>query len=163
GVANGIAFWSEPQRTDARGHLRLRVPLGDVETTWRVVLVAVPDGEMPATTTVDIPALRELSVRVDTGAAWTEGDEGGALLAVRNRTARALRVALAATPGGVATRSSGDAGDAGPTTLDVPAGAARTTTVRVATAHAGGATLDVRARAAGVEDDVVRHTWEVRS
>src|SRR6185503_5417682 len=50
GISTGVAFWSVPKRTDPSGHVRIHIPLGDVETTWRVALVGVPDGARPATT-----------------------------------------------------------------------------------------------------------------
>ncbi len=86
GISSGAAYWAPPQRTDDKGHLHLRVPLGDVETTWRLALVGAPDGATPAVTTIDIPSALPLSARVDAGAAWIEGDEADVLVTVRNRT-----------------------------------------------------------------------------
>lgn len=82
GIATGASFWSVPKRTDDRGHVRIHVPLGDIETTWRIALVGVPDGARPATTTVDVPVALPLSARVDAVEAaarierWAVGREG---------------------------------------------------------------------------------------
>src|SRR5204862_6720365 len=38
-IATGVAYWSPPVRTDDKGHVKIRVPLGDIETTWRIALV----------------------------------------------------------------------------------------------------------------------------
>src|SRR6187399_2180284 len=61
GIATGAAWWSPPQRTDDKGHLRLHVPLGDVETTWRLAIVGAPDGATPAVTSIDIASSLPLS------------------------------------------------------------------------------------------------------
>ena len=54
GISNGDAYWSPPVRTDAEGRVRISVPLGGGETTWRVAFVGVPDGLGPASTTADV-------------------------------------------------------------------------------------------------------------
>src|SRR5262249_31404774 len=54
GVDTGVAFWSPPQRTDEHGKVRLHVPLRDIETTWRLAMIGVPDGGTPATTALEI-------------------------------------------------------------------------------------------------------------
>jgi Alpha-2-macroglobulin family len=164
GVDDGVAFWSPPQRTDERGHLRLHVPLRDLETTWRLAVVGVPDGGTPATAALEIPVALPLSARVDAGAVWVEGDEAAVAITVRNRSAHAVSATLEITasdvaslaepalPGGLLTR-----------TAEVPAEGAVVVRARVKTAQSGTAQLDVRLRAGGAPDDVVTHRWEVRA
>jgi hypothetical protein len=170
GIDSGVAFWAPPARTDDKGHLRIHVPLGDFETTWRLALVAMPDGGAPATTAVDIPVALPLSVRVDAGARWIEGDEMSVTITVRNRSARPVAGAVAVTAGGVAEITERSARNSAPgaiepltRTVDVPAGGAVVTRVRVRATQAGTASLDVRVHAQGVPDDTVNHAWEVRS
>ena len=66
-MPTGASFWSKPIRTDARGKARIRVPLGAIETTWRVALIGVPDRARPAVATVDVPVALPLSARVNAG------------------------------------------------------------------------------------------------
>ena len=174
GVDDGVAFWSPPQRTDAGGKLRLHVPLRDLETTWRLALVGVPDGGTPATTAVEIPVALPLSVRVDAGAVWVEGDEAVVAITVRNRTAHAVSAALAITAGGAAEIAEpvGGAGERGargeqastPLTrhTEVPAEGAVVVHARVRTPRSGSADLEVRLQASGAPDDLLTHRWEVR-
>src|SRR6185295_3831534 len=35
-IATGDAYWTAPLRTDPNGKVRLTIPLGDAETTWRL-------------------------------------------------------------------------------------------------------------------------------
>ena len=72
GIDTGIAYWSAPVHTDARGHVELEIPLGDIETTWRLTLVGIPDHATPATTAIDIPVALPLSVQVESGARWSK-------------------------------------------------------------------------------------------
>jgi hypothetical protein len=160
GISSGAAYWAPPQRTDDKGHLHLRVPLGDVETTWRLALVGAPDGATPAVTTIDIPSALPLSARVDAGAAWIEGDEADVLVTVRNRTAAAAKVELAMTSGGVA--ELGSAADKA-RSVEVPAGGAVPVAVRVRAKRSGEATLDVVAKGPGGLEDRTTHTWDVRA
>ncbi|HLM75805.1 MAG TPA: hypothetical protein VK459_23985, partial [Polyangiaceae bacterium] len=94
GVPTGVAFWSRPIRTDASGKVKIRVPLGAIETTWRIALVGVPDAARPAVSTVDVPVELPLSARVSAGARWAEGDEVAVAITVRSRAARPIRAAL---------------------------------------------------------------------
>jgi hypothetical protein len=164
GVDSAVAFWAPPQRTDARGKLRLHVPLGDVETTWRLVVVGVPDGGTPATTALDVPSALPLSLRVDAGAVWVEGDEAAAEITVRNRSAHAVSAALAIEASGVAALVEPTRGGApAARTVDVPADGAAVVRARVKVSRAGTARLDVRLRGGDAPEDVVHHTWEVRA
>ncbi len=158
GISTGAAFWSVPKRTDDAGHVRIHVPLGDLETTWRIALIGVPDGGRPATTRVDVPVALPLSARVDAGATWVEGDVVRAAVTLRNRTAQAIHATLEAAAGGVAALvTPGDGGR----TVDVAAGGARVVTVSLRAPKAGAASLAVTVHAPGLPDDVLRHTWDV--
>ncbi len=155
----GGAFWSEPTRTDAKGHVRIRVPLGDAETTWRVALVAVPDVSTPATTTVDVPTFLPLSARVDTGATrWVEGDHGEATVILRNRTDQRARLEISVAAGGAA--KLGDRASAR-RTVDVPARGASEVPVVVVAERAGRATLAVDVSSGGKAFDRLTHGFDV--
>lgn len=158
GVPTGASFWSKPIRTDARGKARIRVPLGAIETTWRVALIGVPDRARPAVATVDVPVALPLSARVNAGSFWVEGDEVSASITVRNRTAKAARVNVEARAGGVAEIADPKRSGA---VIDVPAGGAAVARVRVRASRAGRASLDVTARSPGLPDDHVSHAWDV--
>ena len=159
GIPTGVAFWSPPVRTDDKGRVKIKVPLGDIETTWRIALVAVPDRALPATTTIDVPVVLPLSARVDSGAAWVEGDVVSAAVTVRNRTSSVVNATMSVVASGVAALD--DASRAG-LRVDVPAQGSATVPVRVRAPSPGQASLRITTRAAGLSDDVVTHTWEVK-
>jgi hypothetical protein len=165
GIDQGAAFWAPPSRTDAAGRLHLHVPLGDFETTWRLALVALPDGGAPATAVVDIPVALPLSVHVETGASWIEGDEMDVAITVRNRTAHPLTATVTVAASGVAelayTGVARSRATKPPAPLVVPADAMVETRIRIRASQPGTAHLDVRAQATGVPGDSVFHTWEV--
>ena len=158
GLATGVAWWSPPERTDARGHVRFHVPLGDAETTWRVALVGVPDGAPRATTSVDVPVALPLSARVDAGVTWIEGDAIDAAVTLRNRTGKPVRATVSASVSGAARLR--DAASA-TRTVDVPAGGAAVTLVPLAAPEPGAAELVVTVRAPDLPDDVLHHAWQV--
>jgi hypothetical protein len=166
GVDRGVAFFAPPARTGGDGHLHLHVPLGDLETTWRLALVALADRGAPATTVIDIPVSLQLSARIDAGARWIEGDEVGVSITVRNRTKHPLTAMVTAAAGGVAEIAEKVAGkNEGPRAfvrpIQVPAEGAAVTHVRVRATRPGEAHLDVRVQAAGLADDTVVHSWQV--
>jgi hypothetical protein len=158
GVTNGDAYWTAPVRTDAEGRVRISIPLGSVETTWRAAFVGVPDGLSPASTTTDIASDLPLSLRIDGGARWTEGDVVETSVLVRNRTDAAVHATIEATAEGAAALE-GPA--SAPRKVDVPAHGARTVRVKVRAASAGEGRLVLVARAPGLPDDVLRHAWEI--
>jgi hypothetical protein len=159
GISTGVAFWSPPRRTDAKGHLKFSIPLGSIETTWRVALVAVPDKARAATTHVDIASSLPVSARVDSGPLWVEGDLADVQITVHNRTPKAAQARLEFKAGGVGTLMyKTDAAK----TLTVPGGGAATTSVRVQTLQPGRAQLDVQLNMAGGLTDTVHHDWEVK-
>ncbi|MFO0762458.1 MAG: alpha-2-macroglobulin family protein [Byssovorax sp.] len=160
-IANGVAFWSVPRRTDANGHLRIHVPLGDIETTWRVALVGVPDGSRPATTGIDVPVALPLSARVDAGATWVAGDRVSAAVTLRNRTSAPIHATVEATPGGVALLPEGKPGATKTTEIDIPASAAQVIILPLHANVAGEGSLAVTVKAPGLPDDQLRHTWQV--
>ncbi|XXX81273.1 alpha-2-macroglobulin family protein [Sorangium sp. So ce134] len=159
GAPRGVLFWSPPQRTDRDGRLRMRVPLGDVETTFRLAFVGVPDGATPATATLDVPTAQPLSARVEAGAAWVEGDEVDVEVSVRNRSPRPLRATVELTARGVAALADARRRAAA---VDVPAGGAAPVRVRVRALRAGRAELAVAVKAQGVPGDALVHAWDVR-
>ncbi len=160
-IADGVAFWSIPKRTDANGHIRIHIPLGDIETTWRVALVGVPDGARPATTTVDIPVALPLSARVDAGATWVAGDRVSASITLRNRSSAPIRATIAASPGGVALLPEGKPGAIRTEEVEVPAGGARVVVLPLHANVPGEGSLAVTVKAPGLPDDHLRHTWQV--
>jgi hypothetical protein len=157
-VPTGVAFWSRPVRTDAAGKARIRVPLGAIETTWRVALVAVPDAARPAVSTVDVPVELPLSARVSAGATWAEGDEVAVAITVRSRAGKPVRAALEVAAAGAIGLSDPRQKSLA---VDVPAGGAAVARVWVKATREGEAKLSVTTRAPGLPDDNVSHTWEV--
>ncbi|WP_437593378.1 alpha-2-macroglobulin family protein [Sorangium sp. So ce1000] len=158
GASRGVFFWSPPQRTDRDGRLRMRVPLGDVETTFRLVFVGVPDGATPATATLDVPTAQPLSARVDAGAAWVEGDEVDVEISVRNRSPRPLRAMVELTARGVVALADARRRAVA---VDVPAGGAAPVRARVRAGRAGRAELAVAVKAQGTPGDALVHAWDV--
>jgi hypothetical protein len=157
GLTNGVAWWSPPERTDAKGHVRFHVPLGDAETTWRVALVGVPDAGPRATSWVDVPVALPLSARVDAGATWIEGDRVDVAVMLRNRTQKPVQATVRAGASGAVRLASAESSRA----VDVPAGGATVTRIPLVAAAPGLAKLDVTVTAPGLPDDVLRHTWQV--
>jgi hypothetical protein len=156
GITTTGASQIAPTRVDKNGHLRLEVPLGDIETTWRVVLVGLADGASAAVTSVDVSSELPLSIKVDTGARWTEGDEVDVTLTLRNRTDKTVRADLKTSAGGVAALADGRARP-----VDIPAHGTIDTTTRVRAREPGTASLDVTLQAPSFAPDVVHHTWDV--
>jgi hypothetical protein len=159
GIETGPAIWLPPVRTDDHGHVRLTVPLPDGETTWQIVLVGVPDSGSPAVTSVDVPVAQPLSVVVRTGATWIVGDRVGVVLELRNRTDRALAVALRVSASGAAALADRASASRA---IALPAGATVATTAFVVASSVGAGILDVSASAAGVAPDAAHHEWAIR-
>jgi len=159
-IVTGDAVWLPPKRTDKNGKVRLTVPLGDIETTWQVALLGLPDRAQPAVATVDIPIAMPLSARVDAGAQWTVGDQVDVQINLRNRTQQPVQARLAIAPRGVAKLGKPGAASQ---TVSVPAMGAAATSVRVTAPKAGSAGLEVRLSAPKLKGDVVRHQWHVRA
>jgi hypothetical protein len=158
GNPSGVAFWSPPIRTDKNGRAVIRVPLGDIETTWRIALVGVPDGATPATASVDVASELPLAAHVDAGTRWIVGDSVDAVVTVRSRAKTPTRATLTFAAGGVLELVGGGRELA----VDIPANGVTTTRVRARARRAGTAELAVTTRAPGLPDDLARHSWEVR-
>lgn len=157
-VVRGEAVWLQPVRTDANGHVQISAPLGDLDTTYGVALIGIPDQARPATYLLEVPASLPLSARIESGDQWTEGDEGEVLVALRNRSDAAVRASVASTVGGVAVMARpADASKV----VDIPAKGTASTTVRVKAPRAGEATLQLKVSAPGVGNDAVQETWKV--
>ena len=69
-----------------------------------MAFVGVPDGLGPASTTTDIASNLPLSLRIDGGARWVEGDVVGTNVLVRNRTDAAVHATVDAAAEGAAAR-----------------------------------------------------------
>jgi hypothetical protein len=159
GLDPGSARWLPPVRTDERGRARLTVPLGDAETTWQIVLVAMPDQGSPAVSSVDITTALPLSVRVVTGTSWMVGDVVNVPVRVRNRTEKAVTASLFLSTSGAAQIL--DAG-ASKRTIAVPAQSMMTVAVRMRGSSVGTATLDAAVEGAGLSDRL-KHVWEIQA
>jgi|GEM_PF-1471208 len=159
GATRDGTVWLPPVRTDAKGHVKLRIPLGGVETTWRVALVGMPDQAGTATTMIDVPVSLPLSSNIETGAFWIQGDEGDVRVSVRNRSARPVHASvLIAASGAAALSVPRDARR----TLDVPARGVANLRLRVKGVRPGKAVLEARTAVAGLPEDVARQEWEVK-
>ena len=154
-LTNGEAFFQPPTRTDAQGHVRFTVPLGDVETTWGIGLLALPDDAPAAATKVDIVASQPVSVAANAGAVWTVGDEMDVRIIVRNRTKNSVEANLDVTTSGAAATLTTKR------TLRVPPESIDAFPVRVRARSVGEAALVARLRAAGLPDDSLRFSWAV--
>ncbi len=159
GVTRDNTTWIPPVRTDARGHVTLRIPLGGVETTWRVALVGVPDRARPAATMTDIPVSLPLSSNIDAGVSWVQGDEGAVRVSLRNRTAAPVRASLAVAASGAAALAN--AADANKT-LAIAARGVAELRVRLRAPRPGTAVLTVRSSVPGLPDDVAQQQWEIK-
>ena len=149
GITFDTARWTEPVRTDANGKVRLKVRLGDHETTWRVALLARTDAADSAVTTLDVPAFLSVSARVDLGSKLTRGDELGARVILRNRTnaARPVTVDL------VADGALALAKDQGRTiTMTLPPQSARSVFARILASAEGTGRLTASLRAGNDAD-----------
>lgn len=158
GIATGSGRWLPPVHTDEHGRVRMSVPLGDAETTWQIVLVALPDDGLPATASVEVTTSLPLSVRVHAGARWTVGDDVAVALRVRNRTDRPIAAVLSLAATGAAKLV---AGEAARQTVSVPAQSAATVHTRVRSFAVGGAVLEASVQGAGYSDRL-RHAWQVK-
>lgn len=157
GIATGDAYFSAPVRTDANGKVHLTIPLGSVETTWRVAFIGVPDRAAPASTTIDIPAEVPLSSQVEAGATWVRGDITDVRVRVRNRTKDTVKATVEITRGGVLT----DQRAVERRLVTVAPFGMTETVVRAHAGAEGHAELTVKTRADGLPEDVLTHGWEV--
>lgn len=149
------AQWTEPVRTDAQGRARIKIPLGDYETTWRTAFLARTDAGQSAVSLLDIPAFLPVSARVDMGKKLTVGDALSARIVVRNRTSSAKSMTLdVAGEGSLAI----DPKQNRVLSVDVPANAVRSVFARFLTKSEGKGKITVTLRAPGTDGD--RSTME---
>lgn len=142
---------ASPVRTDANGVARLRLQLGADETTYRVLLVALPDGAGPAASAVDVATSLPLSVRVDGGTKWIDGDEADMRVRVTNRTDAAVHATLSVEAREAAELGRGEAPSR---VVDVPKRASVTIPVRVRARREGDAVLAAKIVGGGREDAI---------
>lgn len=157
-IAKGVAFVSAPVRTDAQGRVTIEIPLGDIETTWQVAIVGLPDAGRPAMSTLDVPVTVPLSSKVNAGATWTDGDRGEVALQVRNRSDADANVLLEIASRGAFVLAPKDAKK----TVRVAKRGVATVRVPVTAKGSGAGYLDVRTSAIGLPEDVLTHRVEVR-
>lgn len=156
-VPKGVAFVAPPTRTDAEGRVTFEIPLGDIETTWSVAFVGLPDSGRPAVNTLDIPISVPLSAKVQAGVSWTDGDRGEALVHVRNRTDSDLDVALTFSARGALALGSG-----APSNVKVKRHGVELVRVPLRAQGTGAGFVDVRVAAANQPEDKLTHEVEVR-
>ena len=156
-IASDSTRWTAPVRTDAQGHARIKVPLGEYETTWRIALVGRTDAGQTAVSAIDAPAFLPLSARVDVGSVLTVGDEVAARIAVRNRTATARAVTLDVVTEGDLAAPSREPRTPATLRIEVPANAVRSVFTRVIARAVGRGTIRVTVRAGGEGSDQVAH------
>ncbi len=159
GISVGGAVWTPPVRTDAQGKARIKLKLGDAETTWSVALLGIPDVARPAVSSLDIPVVLPLSARVDSGAAWVTGDEGDVVVTIRNRSAQPANTTVLANPSGSVVFA--DARQA-KNEIIVPAGGSVKSRLRLKALRRGQAVLDIEVRAPSIASDKVTHRWEIK-
>jgi len=125
--------WSLPTRTKG-GVARLRLPLGEVDTTYRVIIVGLADGGELALTQLDIPITTPIAARIETGSQWTAGDVVEVAARVRNRTASPVDLVASFTAKGAAAM---DKGAGARIAVTVPAHGAEIVRARVRGAREG--------------------------
>ena len=157
-VAKGVAYVSAPVRTDAQGRVSIEIPLGDIETTWQVALVGLPDEGRPAMSTVDIPVTVALSSKVNAGVSWTDGDQAEALIQVRNRTDKDLDAELAFATRGPLSLVKGESKKR----VKVAKQGVATVRVGLIASGRGQGVLDVVTTAPGAPEDKLSYSIEVR-
>lgn len=158
GIVTPATVWIPPQRTDAQGRVRLRLPLGDHETTWRMSLIAIPDGAPAAADFVDVAVALPLSVRADAGAAWIEGDHVAIAVSARNRGNSPAELQLTYTASGAIVLEE----RAGPRVLEVPPRGEERLAIRARAIATGLALLEITVRSGSEVVDHLVHRFEVR-
>lgn len=156
-IATNTMQWTDAVRTDANGRARVRVHLGDYETTWQIGLLARSDVGQSALAAVDAPAFLPVSAHMDLGRKLTQGDALSARIVVRNRTAQAKSVSLdLGAEGGLALANNQ------PKTIavEVPANAVRSVYAKYNANAEGLARATVTLRGAGIDGD--RSVEEIR-
>ncbi len=161
-LTNGDAFFQAPKRTDANGHVHFTVPLGDIETTWGLGLLALPDHAPPASTKIDLVSSQPISLAANAGAVWTAGDESDVRILVRNRLTKSVEATVTVSADGVASLAMPPL----PKTIHVDAESVASFVVRVRAPRAGEAALVVKLDAEksapnANATDSLRYAWDV--
>jgi hypothetical protein len=156
-LTNGDAYFQTPVRTDANGHVHFTVPLGDIETTWGLGLLALPDHAPPASTKIDLVASQPVSLAANAGAAWTVNDESDVRVLVRNRTNKAIEAKVTVAADGVAVLAMPPL----PKSVHVDAESVASFAVRVRAPRAGEAAIVLELHAPSGETDRLRYAWDV--
>ncbi len=148
---------SERLRFDASGKVRFKIPLGPIETRWGIGVLADADTGEAASATTSVPVALPMSVTVESGGSWTEGDRVAARVLVRNRIANAIhaKVELAAKD---AVALVGEPSFV----VDVPAGGLVGRSVPLRAVVAGTASLTAHVTAPSLPEDSVEATWPVQ-
>ncbi|CAN5199783.1 hypothetical protein BH09MYX1_BH09MYX1_39370 [soil metagenome] len=148
---------SDRVRFDSAGKAHFRVPLGPIETKWGIGVLADADTGEAAASSIAVPVALPLSVRVESGGQWTEGDRASARILVRNRTAALVHATvLVSAKDGVALATNETT-----FSVDVPAGGLVGHAVALRAVAAGEASLSASVTAPALEGDSVEATWPV--
>ncbi|HTD06696.1 MG2 domain-containing protein [Undibacterium sp.] len=138
-----LLLWKPNVVLDANGRAQLDVPLNDALTSFRIVAVAQNGASLFGTGSTSIRSTQDLQLISGLPPLVREGDRYNAALTVRNTTARAMQVNVAARVGGLAAELPSQ-------NLNIPAGEARELSWSV--------TAPVAANG-----DVQQLAWEVRA
>ncbi len=143
--------FSAPVRTDKDGIARLRLPLGADETTYRVLLVALPDEAGPAASTVDVATSLPLSVRVNAGTTWIAGDAPEVAVRITNRTGTPMHATVHVSAAGAAELARGEATEIA---VDLPKKGTVTVPVRIKARAEGEARILADVKGGGLTDSI---------
>jgi|GEM_PF-2535415 len=143
------ALWKADVVTDAGGRGRIGVRLPDNLTTFRVMVVALDDGQRFGSADTAIVVTKPLLVQAALPRFATTGDRfrGGAI--IHNRTSRPMTVELNATAVGIDV-----VGPAGQSAQSIPANGNRRFDVELVTGAAGEAKVRFQATGAGFADGI---------
>jgi hypothetical protein len=140
-----LLFWKGRVQLDANGEASVQVPLNDSLTSFRIVAIASANADLFGTGRADIRSTQDLMLLSGLPALVREDDSYRAGVTVRNTTASAIAVQLAASMGGKALApqavelGAGEAREIG-WDVTVPAGAGEL--AWEISASAGGAVVD---------------------
>ncbi|MFZ6644074.1 MG2 domain-containing protein [Undibacterium sp. TJN25] len=113
-----LLLWKPNVVLDANGRAQLDVPLNDALTSFKIVAVAQSGESLFGTGSVSIRSTQDLQLISGLPPLVREGDKFTAMMTVRNTTARAMQVNIAASVAGLGSELPGQ-------NLSIPAGEAR--------------------------------------
>jgi hypothetical protein len=143
-------YWQPALETDATGHARVRFPLADSITTWKVQAIGSTEDGKVGSADVDVTAFQPFFVDNNPPPVLTAGDEIDLDLVARNYAAKAQKVDVTLDPAGWMS-----ARGASRQSVTVPPGDAARATFHVRAAHVTAAgPVRVSAVAAGASDAV---------